>query len=324
MKWTQITVFTTQEGIEPVCGRLSTLGIDQVQIQESREAIDAFLQETAKYWDFADLDELTQNTGPCVKAYVGNVADNAKLVEQIRQSFAELKAMDVGLDLGSLRVVAEVTDEEDWANNWKAYYKPLPIGERLLVCPSWEKADPGQRVLLSLDPGMAFGTGTHATTRLCLELLEESVIPGCTILDVGCGSGILSIGGVLLGASRADGVDIDQLAVKIAGENAALNQVEHKVHFVQGDLTEKISGQYDIICANIVADVIIRLCPDILRFLKPDGVFLASGIIDERAVEVENAIDACGLAIVQRREEDGWVALLCRRKGEETHAKILH
>ena len=199
MKWTQITVFTTQEGIEPVCGRLSTLGIDQVQIQESREAIDAFLQETAKYWDFADLDELTQNTGPCVKAYVGNVADNAKLVEQIRQSFAELKAMDVGLDLGSLRVVAEVTDEEDWANNWKAYYKPLPIGERLLVCPSWEKADPGQRVLLSLDPGMAFGTGSHHTTRMCLELLEAHVRPGDTLLDLGCGSGILSIAALVLG-----------------------------------------------------------------------------------------------------------------------------
>ena len=148
--------------------------------------------------------------------------------------------MDVGLDLGSLRVVAEVTDEEDWANNWKAYYKPLPIGERLLVCPSWEKADPGQRVLLSLDPGMAFGTGSHHTTRMCLELLEAHVRPGDTLLDLGCGSGILSIAGVLLGAAHAIGVDIDPVAERIAGENAALNGV-------QGD-------RYTVLCGDVLTD----------------------------------------------------------------------
>ena len=159
---------------------------------------------------------------------------------------------------------------------------------------------------------MAFGTGTHATTRLCMELLEQSVTSGCTVLDVGCGSGILAVCGVLLGASHADGVDIDELAAKIAGENAALNGVEDRTHFVQGDLTDKISGQYDVICANIVADVIIRLCPSIRQFLKPDGYFLASGIIDERSVEVEKTIRDCGMRIIDRREEAGWVALRCR------------
>ena len=321
MKWTQITVFTTQEGIEPVCGRLSTLGIDQVQIQESREAIDAFLQETAKYWDFADLDELTQGAGPCVKAYVGNVADNAKLVEQIRQSFAELKAMDVGLDLGSLRVVAEVTDEEDWANNWKAYYKPLPIGERLLVCPSWEKADPGQRVLLSLDPGMAFGTGSHHTTRMCLELLEAHVRPGDTLLDLGCGSGILSIAGVLLGAAHAVGVDIDPVAERIAGENAALNGVQGDRYTVlcgdvltDGDLVNRLAqSTYDIVAANIVADVIIGLCPVVPRFLKQDGLFIMSGIIKERLPDVLHALEAHGFQTLSIQEGEDWRAILAKR-----------
>lgn len=319
MKWTQITVFTTQEGIEPVCGRLSTLGIDQVQIQESREAIDAFLQETAKYWDFADLDELTQNTGPCVKAYVGNVADNARLVEQIRQSFAELKAMDVGLDLGSLRVVAEVTDEEDWANNWKAYYKPLPIGERLLVCPSWEKADPGQRVLLSLDPGMAFGTGSHHTTRMCLELLEAHVRPGDTLLDLGCGSGILSIAALKLGAASAAAVDIDDKCRDVAYENAALNGIGQDTYTVRigdvlGDavLRADLGGGWQMVVANIVADVIIGLSPLVRPMLAPGGLFLCSGIIDDRAQEVADRLRENGWEILETRSAEGWFSYLCR------------
>lgn len=202
-------------------------------------------------------------------------------------------------------------EQEDWENGWKAFYHAMTIGSRLAVVPSWETMDT-DRAVLRLDPGMAFGTGTHATTRLCMELLEQSITPGCTVLDVGCGSGILAVCSVLLGASHADGVDIDELAVKIAGENAALNQAADRTHFVQGDLTDKISGQYDVICANIVADVIIRLCPSLRRFLQPGGYFLASGIIDERSVEVEKAIRDCGMYIIDRREEDGWVALRCQ------------
>ena len=215
--------------------------------------------------------------------------------------------------MGRLEISCENLLEEDWENNWKQYYKPLRVGRRLVVVPSWEDYEKqADDIILRLDPGMAFGTGTHATTRLCMELLEQSITPGCTVLDVGCGSGILAVCSVLLGASHADGVDIDELAVKIAGENAALNQAADRTHFVQGDLTDKISGQYDVICANIVADVIIRLCPSLRRFLQPGGYFLASGIIDERSVEVEKAIRDCGMYITDRREEDGWVALRCQ------------
>ena len=321
MKWTEITVFTTQEGLDAVCGRLSALGIDQVQIEESREAIDAFLQETAKYWDFADLDELVQSKEPCVKAYIGDAADNARLLQQIEDSFAALKEMDVGLDLGSLRVVARVTDDADWANNWKAYYKPLPIGQRLLVCPSWEKADPQGRILLSLDPGMAFGSGSHHTTRMCLEFLEQAVQAGSQVLDLGCGSGILSIAAILLGAAHATGVDIDPIAQKTAGENAARNGVQADRYTVLcGDvltdaaLVERLQAQaYDVVVANIVADVIMGLSPLVPALMKDDGVFITSGIIAERLEDVLAALKAQGLEPVSIHAGEDWRAILAKK-----------
>lgn len=321
MKWTEITVFTTEEGLDAVCGRLSMLGIDQVQIEQGRESIEQFLKETAKYWDFADLDELVASEEPCVKAYVADVADNHKLVEAILASFEELKSIEVGLPLGSLRVVVRQTDDEDWANNWKIYYKPLPIGDRLLVCPSWEQADPAGRVLLSLDPGMAFGTGGHHTTRMCLEYLEQRVQCGDEMLDLGCGSGILSIAALLLGAAHATGVDIDPLAEKIAGENAALNGISPAQYTVlAGDvlsdkaLVDRLNEkQYDVIAANIVADVIIALCPIIPSLLKEKGCFIVSGIIEDRLEDVLSALAQNGLKALDVKAGEDWRAILAER-----------
>lgn len=321
MKWTEITVFTTEEGLDAVCGRLSMLGIDQVQIEEGREGIGQFLKETAKYWDFADLDELVPGDGPCVKAYLADVADNGKLVEDIRASFETLKSLNVGLDLGSLRVVIRQTDEEDWANNWKVYYKPLAIGERLLVCPIWEQAEPEGRVLLSLDPGMAFGTGGHHTTRMCLEYLESLVKEGDEMLDLGCGSGILSIAAILLGAAHATGVDIDPMAEKIAEENAAHNAIGPDLYTVlAGDvLTDKAlisrlaEKKYDVIAANIVADVIIALCPLVPALLKEGGRFIVSGIIAERLEEVLAALAQNGFQVLNIKAGEDWRAILAER-----------
>ncbi|RPF43171.1 ribosomal protein L11 methyltransferase [Hydrogenoanaerobacterium saccharovorans] len=203
--------------------------------------------------------------------------------------------------------------EEDWATEWKKYYHPIKVGKRLVVCPSWEHYDLAEdEVMISLDPGMAFGTGTHDTTRLCMQLLEEHVTAQTTVLDMGCGSGILSIAAMLLGGKSAVGVDIDDTAVRVANENAAMNNVTEKTTFLCGDLTDKVSGTFDLICANIVADVIIRLSPVIPQFLKQDGVFIASGIIAERADEVVSALEAIGLHIVKRAESGGWVALDCK------------
>lgn len=203
---------------------------------------------------------------------------------------------------------------EDWINNWKKYFHPMPVGKKLMIQPSWEELkDAGGRTVLHLEPGLAFGTGTHETTRLCMQMLEQYVHPDATVLDVGCGSGILSVAALLLGAKSAVGVDIDELAVKTAVENAARNGVGGRFTGVHGSLTEKVSGTYDIVVANIVADVIIALTADVERFFEPDAVYLMSGIIDEREQDVL-AVLKPRFEILQRQEERGWVALAAKLK----------
>ena len=199
--------------------------------------------------------------------------------------------------------------QEDWINNWKKYFHPIKVGEKLLIRPDWEQAqNPDGRIVLSLEPGIAFGTGTHETTRLCLELLEKAVRPGCAMLDIGCGSGILSTAGLLLGAKSAVGVDIDPLAVKTAVQNAERNRVQDRFTGVCGNLTDRISGKYDVVAANIVADVIIDLVKDLPRYLAPGAVCIFSGIITEREADVLNAL-AGRFTVLERREEKGWLAL---------------
>ena len=322
MKWMEITVFTTEQGLDAVCGRLDMLGINQVMIEQGRESIEQFLHDTAKYWDYADMDALVASEEPCVKAYIADVADNRATVKAIEESFEELRGMDVGIDLGSLNIVVRLTDDEDWENNWKIYYKPLEIGERLLVRPSWEQAEDTDRTVLSLDPGMAFGTGSHHTTRMCLEFLEKTVKDGDDMIDLGCGSGILSIGALLLGAKEALAVDIDPIAEKIAYENAAMNGITPDNYTVligdvlsDAELQEKLCAkQYDVVAANIVASVIIELTKLVPRMIKPDGHYIMSGIIGERLDEVLAALDENGFEVLEVRAGDDWRAVMARPK----------
>ena len=212
------------------------------------------------------------------------------------------------------RITTDSCVEEDWINNWKQYFHPIPVGEKLLIRPTWEDTyEAGNRKVLHLEPGLAFGTGTHETTRLCMELLEQYVAPGCSVLDIGCGSGILSVAALLLGAQSAVGVDIDELAVKTAVQNAELNQVAQAFTGICGNLTDQVEGQYHIVVANIVADVIITLTKDVEQFMYPDTVYLMSGIIDTREQDVLEELKE-KFEIVSRREEKGWVALAARRK----------
>ena len=317
-----MTVFTTEQGLDAVAARFDMLGIQQVVIEQGKESIEAFLKETAKYWDYADTDELVAGEEPCVKAYLADAGENMELVHAAEASFDELRKMDVGIDLGSLRFVVRMTDEEDWANNWKIYYKPLKIGERLLVRPSWESlSDAEGRTVLSLDPGMAFGTGSHHTTRMCLQYLEKTVKEGDMLLDLGCGSGILSIAGVLLGAKSALAVDIDPIAEKIAYENAEINGVLRDRYEVRiGDvLTDDAlraglaAQQYEVITANIVASVIIALLPVVPPLLKEGGAFITSGIIRDRLDEVKETILANGLTIESEDISEEWCAILARK-----------
>ncbi len=205
--------------------------------------------------------------------------------------------------------------EEDWADSWKRYYKPIKTGRRLVIVPVWEtyEAQPGE-VTVQMDPGMAFGTGTHETTRLCASLLETFVKPGCTVLDVGCGSGILAICASKLGAAHGFACDIDPVAVRIARENCRMNETDNVVCEVSDLLASVPAEKYDVCVANIVADVILRMAPDIGNFLKEDGVLIVSGIIEERADEVLLALDRNGYRVIDGKRENGWYAGVVRKK----------
>lgn len=237
-----------------------------------------------------------------IHVYISPEANPAEAISFISERL-DAENIDFSVDVESV-------DEQDWATAWKKYYRPTKVGERIVVCPSWESYEKSDdEIVLTLDPGMAFGTGTHDTTRLCIRLIERFVTSGVSLLDVGTGSGILAVAALLLGAKNAVGVDIDEVAVRVAKENAEINGVSERVKFLAGDLTDKVSGKFELVTANIVADVIIRLLPSLAEFLNEDGMFIASGIIDTREADVISALSDAGYELIGREESGGWVAL---------------
>ena len=241
-----------------------------------------------------------------VHLYLSPDENPAEVLELLRQ---RLEAAEADYALR-----ADGVEQEDWENAWKAYYHPLEIGRRLAIVPSWEDYST-DRTVIRLDPGLAFGTGAHETTALCLAALDELVAGGERVLDIGTGSGILAIAALKLGAREAEGVDIDPMCVRTAGENAVLNGVAGRLKVLVGDLSDKAAGQYDLITANIVANAILSLAPHIPALLAPGGFFIASGVIDAREAEVAAGLAAAGLAMADIRRKNGWSALLCRGKG---------
>ena len=317
MKWLALHIDTAPAGLESVESALSALGIDSLVI-EDEEDYRRFLEQNTQYWDYVD-EELDQAmTGKCrVTFYAEENEAGFGQVAAARIAMANLKKEHP--EYAPLIMTMDGVEDADWENNWKAFYKPMEIGERLMVIPDWEDADAKGRVALRLNPGLAFGTGGHATTRLCLTALEKHVRPGMRVLDLGCGSGILSIAALLLGAESAFGCDVDEKAVDIAYENAALNGVGRDRYTVRaGDvlsdagLQKEMGGGYDLIAANIVADVIIALAPAVRRLMKKDGLFLASGIIDTRADEVREVLEAAGFTVEEENSSEGWFSFLCR------------
>ena len=318
MNWTEVKIYTTTAGIDPLTGSMLDLGLQGFMIEDAQD-FDEFLHDTTPHWDYVDqaVMEKMKDCETCVTIYVADNPQGMEELMQVRQILARLKAQDPDGKYGKLELEMKDVDEEDWSNAWKKYYHPVQVGEHLVVCPSWEAYDrQPDDVVLTLNPGMAFGTGTHDTTRLCMELLEKYITPQDTVLDVGCGSGILAITAALLGANKIIGCDIDEVAVKVAGENAALNGVQDRIAFHQGDLTSQVEGSFQIICANIVADVIIRLSEDAGRYLAKDGIFITSGIIDTREQDVLNALEQNGFQVIERRTSGGWVALACKAKAQ--------
>lgn len=316
MNWTEVKIYTTTAGIDPLTGSMLDLGLQGFMIEDAQD-FDEFLHDTTPHWDYVDqaVMEKMKDCETCVTIYVADNPQGMEELMQVRQILARLKAQDPDGKYGRLELEMKDVDEEDWSNAWKKYYHPVQVGEHLVVCPSWEAYDrKPDEVVLTLNPGMAFGTGTHDTTRLCMELLEKYITPQDTVLDVGCGSGILAITAALLGANKIIGCDIDEVAVKVAGENAALNGVQDRIAFHQGDLTSQVEGSFQIICANIVADVIIRLSEDAGRYLAKDGIFITSGIIDTREQDVLNALEQNSFQVIEHRTSGGWVALACKAK----------
>lgn len=306
VKWLEVTVNTTPDKLDEVTARLAAAGMDALVIEDEGDFLN-FLEQNRQYWDYVDQELLDRMKGVTrVKFYVTDDADGRAQLERYTRG------------LGWEYTVTPLTDS-DWAYSWQKYYKPLPVGQRLYVVPQWEREEPvpAGRVPLYLNPGLTFGTGSHASTQLCLEGVEEHTAPGLPVLDLGCGSGILSIAALVLGASQAAAVDIDPKAVDVAYENAALNGIGKDRYLVRaGDVIsdaalvrELAQTRYHLVLANIVADVIIPLSARVPELLDRDGLFLCSGIIDTRAQEVADALARNGLRVTRRREKNGWVAL---------------
>ena len=321
MKWLALHIDTSPAGLEPVSSALGDLGIEGLVIEDEGDFRD-FLEHNRQYWDYVDEELDRAMAGKCrVTFYVEDSDQGFATVAAARIAMAELKKAHP--EYAPLLMTMDGLEDADWENNWKAFYKPMEIGERLIVIPDWEEADPQGRVALRMNPGLTFGTGSHATTRLCLQALEKLVKPGMKVLDLGCGSGILSIAALLLGAERAFACDIDEKAVDVAYENAALNGVGKDRYTVRsGDVTSdqklrrEMGGGWDVVVANIVSDVIIALAPAVGPLLAPGGVFLCSGVIDDRAGEVREKLEEAGFAVLESRSSEGWFSFTCRPAAE--------
>ena len=311
MKWSEICVHTTQQAVEAVSNLLHEVGAQGVVIEDI-EDYDQMMAEDhfGEIWDVSGRESYP-TLGVYVKAYVPASSDFQDTLAAFRKEVDRLRDI---LDIGSGDVTVAELDEEDWAHSWKQYYKPVKISQQLTIVPLWEdyEPQPEENVIL-LDPGMAFGTGTHPTTMLCIQAIENYIQPGDRLIDVGTGSGVLAIAAAKLGASHVEALDLDTVAVESARQNVETNGVEALVAVNTGDLLKGMDGTYDLVVANILADVILLFIDDAYDRVKQGGYFITSGIIGQKRAEVAEALQTAGFVIEETRVMEDWVAIIAKK-----------
>ncbi|MCE4046992.1 MULTISPECIES: 50S ribosomal protein L11 methyltransferase [Bacillaceae] len=311
MKWSEITIHTTNEAIEPISNILHEAGASGVVIEDP---FDLIKEREDRFGEIYQLnpDDYPEE-GVLVKAYLPINSFLGETVEEIKEAINNLILFNI--DIGLNKVSIMEVNEEEWATAWKKYYHPVKISEKFTIVPTWEDYSPvhSDELIIELDPGMAFGTGTHPTTVLCIQALERIVKKGDAVIDVGTGSGVLSIAAAMLKAKSVLALDLDEVAVQSAKLNLKLNKVHETAHVQQNNLLDGISEEADVIVANILAEVIVRFTDDVYRLLKQDGYFIASGIILQKKEEVKAAIIASGLEIVETVQMEDWISITAKK-----------
>ena len=313
MKWFEIAIHTTNEAVEPVSNILHEAGASGVVIEDPLELVKERENVFGEIYQLNPADY--PDEGVMVKAYMPVTSFLAETIEAIRDSINNLTSYDI--DLGQNAVSISEVHEEEWATAWKKYYHPVKISERFTIVPTWEEYEPvsSDELIIELDPGMAFGTGTHPTTVMCIQALERTVQKDDLVVDVGTGSGVLSIASALLGAKHIQALDLDEVAVESAKMNIKLNKVQDRIDVSQGNLLDGVDQQADVVVANILAEVIMRFTDDVAKVVKPGGYFIASGIIQPKKEDVKNAIISSGFTIDETIQMEDWVALIAKRNG---------
>lgn len=321
MKFIEVKIYTSHEGIEPLTAMLMQKGITEITVDDPADVDDLMEHKQEYEWDYIDQSLLDdKDREPVVYVYFDDTEDGRKKVQDLKLAVMMLKGKEMegvfGWDTSLGRLYAEdrVVDDRDWKDKWKEFFKPMKVTEKLVIKPTWESYEKvGDEKVIEIDPGMAFGTGTHETTSLCLELIETYLKKNQRVLDIGCGSGILSIAAALLGSGPVLGVEIDPDAVRTARENVQANGVKDIVTIQEGDLAKDVEGKASLIAANLMAPLVIRLAPAAAEHLEEKGVFISSGILLEKRKEVEDAICQAGFRILEVREKGEWCAIAAEK-----------
>ncbi len=315
MKYIEVKIYTTQEGLDPLTCILMDMGIAGFAIEDARDFTELMEKKNCYDWDYIDEKLMDmQNMRTSVTFYLEDSDEGQRILKELQNLVIVNRKTSTDFEDNNLienELVWKIVDDSDWKDNWKEYFKPAKITDNIVIKPSWEAYDANDgELVIEIDPGMAFGTGTHPTTFLCIRLLEKYIEPDRdTVLDVGCGSGILSIAAALLGAGEILAVDIDPVAVEVSEENAKRNGVSEKVRSIYGDLTKGLNEKADIVVANLMADLVVMLTADVAAHLKGKSIYISSGILIEKKQMVAAAIEEKGFQILDILEEGEWCAI---------------